>query len=106
MVGNADGRVPLPDRSVDLILLSTVFHDFVHDGVHEAALAEMKRILTPRGGLAVVEFKKIEGPPGPPKKVRLAPRELEEMLAGYGFAPTRRLDLGEYVYLGLFRLEA
>jgi ubiquinone/menaquinone biosynthesis C-methylase UbiE len=84
--------------------MATVLHDLIEDGTHEGALEEIVRVLKPGGRLAIVEFKKIPGPPGPPEKVRLAPEELIRVLEPYGFKPRDTVSLGESTYLSLFGL--
>ena len=93
---------PLGDSSVDVCLMATVLHDLIDDGTHAAALNEMVRVLKPTGQLAVVEFKKMPGPPGPPEKVRLAPEDLDRVLAPLGFQCQETVDLGAVTYLSLF----
>ncbi len=98
------GKLTLPDDSVDLCFMATVFHDIVQEGKAEQALREMKRVMRDGATLLIVEFKKIDGPPGPPKEIRMAPGEVERAMSPQGF---RRLDEGEtgpYTYRMLFRL--
>ncbi len=102
LVGDVGEAIPVPDRSVDVCLMATVFHDFVEDGIHDRVLQEIQRVLKPRGVVAIVEFKKLDGPPGPPKHVRLSQEELEAILNPYGFARRQATDLGEHTYLSLF----
>jgi hypothetical protein len=47
----------------------------------------------------VVEFKKIEGTPGPPFDVRLNPQDVEDILIKYGFEVTETVEVGKYHYL-------
>ena len=51
------------------------------------------------GILAVVEFNKIDGPPGPPLHIRLSPEEVSDMLDPYGFKELSVTDVGPYNYL-------
>jgi ubiquinone/menaquinone biosynthesis C-methylase UbiE len=102
-VGDAGRQLQVEDRQVDACLMATVLHDFVEDRISENVLPEVVRVLKPGGLLAVVEFKKIDGPPGPPRHIRLAPAAVEEMLAAYGFSKVRLTDLGPYNYLMMFR---
>jgi hypothetical protein len=46
-----------------------------------------------------VEFKKIEGPPGPPIHIRLSPEEVESMIKPFGFTPTQSVDTGPFTYM-------
>jgi ubiquinone/menaquinone biosynthesis C-methylase UbiE len=97
-------HIPLEDDTADVALLSTVLHDLVRDGTQEAALQEVSRVLKPGGKLAVVEFKTVDGPPGPPLGVRLAPEEVEALLGPHAFHLTGTLDVGQYHYVSIFVL--
>jgi ubiquinone/menaquinone biosynthesis C-methylase UbiE len=91
------------DKIVDACLMATVLHDFVEDQISKEVLHEVVRVLKPDGLLAIVEFKKIEGPPGPPVHIRLSPEEVSGMLAPYGFTKERLVEVGPFNYLMLFR---
>ena len=102
----ADVGQPLPIESgrVDLCLLATVLHDLVADGIARPALKEIGRVLKPSGILAVVEFNKQDGPPGPPKAVRLSLEEVSMLLMPLGlirFSPV--VELGPHTYFVQFR---
>jgi ubiquinone/menaquinone biosynthesis C-methylase UbiE len=84
--------------------MATVLHDLVADNTDDGTLKEVARVLKPGGRLAVVEFKKIDGPPGPPIGIRLSPRQTEARLRPYGFTLTATHDIGAYHYVTLFRL--
>ena len=98
----AAGHIPLPSRSVDVGLMATVLHDLVEAGTAAGGLAEVSRVIKPGGLLAIVEFDKIDGPPGPPRHIRLDPAEVEALVAPYGFARQQTVKLGPYNYLILF----
>lgn len=98
-------KIPLGDHSVDICLMATVLHDLIEDGTHHATLKEIARVLKPAGQLAVVEFKKMPGPPGPPEKVRLSPEVLLRVLEPLGFECRDTIDLGAVTYLSLFHLK-
>lgn len=97
--------LPLGDGTIDVCLMATVLHDLVQDGTDQRALEEIKRVFKPDGILAVIEFKKISGPPGPPVNVRISPAELDERLWQAGFTPVNKQEIivGEYTYLSLYR---
>ncbi len=97
-------RIPLAGRTIDVALMATVLHDLVESGKAEGALKETARILKPGGLFAVVEFKKIKGPPGPPIAIRLEAEDVERIVSWWGFKKRRLLDLGPYHYLTIFRL--
>ena len=98
--------IPLDDNSVDVCLMATVLHDLIEDGIHHRALNEIVRVLKPDGCLAVIEFEKIPGPPGPPEKVRLSPSDVNQVLAPLGFELEDTVALGPVIYLSLFNLKA
>ncbi|HZK13282.1 MAG TPA: methyltransferase domain-containing protein [Desulfobaccales bacterium] len=96
------GQIPLESRSVDVGLMATVLHDLVEAGTAAGALAEVARVIKAEGRLAIVEFDKIDGPPGPPRHIRLDPAEVEALVAPYGFARQQIVKLGPYNYLMTF----
>jgi len=57
--------------------MAGVFHHLLDDHSHMDTLEEIKRTLKTGGILAFVEFKKIEGPPGPPIRIKISPDEME-----------------------------
>ncbi len=95
--------IPLEAASVDLCLLATVYHDLVQDGLSGEAVSDIRRVLKPGGRLAVVEFKRMDGPPGPPRRIRIGPNELRGRLAPEGFEEIRTGSLGPFVYISVFR---
>ena len=98
-VSDVGRRIPVEDQSIDVCLMATVLHDFVEDRIDRGALNEIARVVRPAGTLAVMEFKKIDGPPGPPKHIRLSPEDVTERLDPYGFKKERAVDVGAYNYL-------
>lgn len=91
-------HVPLPDNSVDICLMATVLHDFARDGGEQQALRETARVLRQGGVLGIVEFKKIDGPPGPPIHIRLTADQVESMIQPFGFHRIKTLDVGPFTY--------
>lgn len=102
LLADAGRQMDIDDFSADLCLMATVLHDFAEVGRAEAVLKNVKRLLRPGGCLAVIEFKKIQGPPGPPIEIRLNSTEVENLAAGQGFANKGSADLGPYTYLMTF----
>ena len=95
--------IPLEADSVDLCLLATVYHDLVQDDLSNEAISDIHRVLKPDGRLALVEFKRMDGPPGPPRRIRIGPNELRGRLAPEGFKEIRTDSLGPFVYMSVFR---
>jgi ubiquinone/menaquinone biosynthesis C-methylase UbiE len=102
-VSDAGKQIPVSDQMVDVCLMATVLHDFVEDKISNEVLHEVVRVLKTGGILAIVEFKKINGPPGPPLHIRLSPEEVNDMLGPYGFKKVSFTDIRPYNYLMLFR---
>lgn len=95
-------HIPVEDDCVDVCLMATVLHDLVADQVDQPALKEVVRVMKSESALAIVEFFKKEGPPGPPKPVRLSPEEVERMLSDYGFQQKQYAEIGPDNYLQVF----
>jgi ubiquinone/menaquinone biosynthesis C-methylase UbiE len=102
-VADVGRAIPFADGSTDAALLAVVLHDLVEEGKESKALRETVRVLKPGGMLAVVEFKKIDAASGPPRRVRLDPREVEDLVVPFGFRKVRFRDLGPDLYALIFR---
>jgi ubiquinone/menaquinone biosynthesis C-methylase UbiE len=103
LLDDATEEIEIDDYSVNVCFMATVLHDFEEMNKSGAVLKQIKTILKPGGCLAVIEFKKIEGPPGPPIKIRLSKDEVEKIVSGYGFKKVKVADIGEYNYLMMCR---
>ena len=101
-IADVSEHIPLDDGIVDLCLMATVLHDLIEDHTDAGTLRELKRVMKPGGRLAVVEFKKMDGPPGPPMDIRLSPPETENHLRPYAFELIKTYDIGPYNYLSIF----
>lgn len=75
--------LPLGDAKVDVALLAFVLHE-LDDAPR--LLAEVRRILAPRGRLVVLEWVPQDEPMGPPSHERIAAPDAARLLTGNGFA--------------------
>lgn len=96
------GEIPLTDHSVDVGFMATVLHDLLEAGTAVGAMAEMTRLVKPEGLLAIVEFEKVDGPPGPPLHIRLSPEEVESFVTPFGFSRQKTKKIGPHNYLITF----
>ena len=103
----ADGSKPMPieNDSIDVCLMSTVLHDLIQEKNAEGAIMEAARVLKPHGVLAIIEFKKMDGPPGPPIHIRLRPQEVESIVELFGFNKKAMKEVGAFNYIMTFYLE-
>lgn len=102
LVCGAGEKLLIEDQMVDICLMATVIHILVNENLIMETLREIKRVLKPGGIVAVVEFYKKKGPPGPPLSWRLSPAELQEVFAGEGFRGAETMRVGPHNYLSLF----
>jgi ubiquinone/menaquinone biosynthesis C-methylase UbiE len=105
-VSNVAQKIPVDDDCVDVCLMATVLHDLVADKIEQQVLKEIVRVMKSKSTLAIVEYHKKEGPPGPPKPVKLSPEDVDHIVSAYGFKQSRYREIGPDNYLQLFtRLE-
>lgn len=104
LVSDAGKKIPVADRSIDVCLMATVLHDFVEDKIDQEVLHEIVRVIKPGGILAIMEFKKIDGPPGPPRHIRLSSEQVDDLLSPFGFKQAHYVDVGSHNYLMLFKI--
>ena len=100
-IGNITEQTKLKNASIDLIYLSTVFHGF-----NETQIAgfnkEIRRLLKPKGRLAILEIVKEETPVGPPLDMRLSPEELKQTIP---LNPMNLVMIGPFFYMQIFENE-
>ncbi len=97
---SSEERIPIPDGTVDLVLLVDVLHELEGDGT----LKEVRRILSPGGLLVVVDWRE-DGREdmGPPREERVPEGEVRRRLSSLGFGDVRRVRAGEEHYGLVFR---
>jgi ubiquinone/menaquinone biosynthesis C-methylase UbiE len=94
--GNA-GRVPLPDRIADLVLLANIWHELDSLG---AVLKETRRLLKPGGRLAILHWRaEFSGPPGPPQEHRISDAAVSAMLLSESWGVQGNKTIGAFSYL-------
>ncbi len=96
VVRSDESRVPLPDAIADRVLLAFVLHEADDQ---QALLGEVRRLLKPGGEVACIEWRKQEGPPGPPREHRLSEEEAAALAAAAGLRVIGRRALNDYHYL-------
>jgi ubiquinone/menaquinone biosynthesis C-methylase UbiE len=102
-VADVSKSMPIDPGSVDICLMAAVLHDLVEDGTHEGTLDQVRRVLAEGAVVGILEFKKIEPPPGPPRAVRLAPSQVDAMTGSHGFEKLGYVEVGDYMYLSTYR---
>ncbi len=103
IVCDAGKQIPIEDHRIDVCLMATVLHDFVEDKIDQKVIHEVLRVVKPGGVVAVMEFKKIDGPPGPPRHIRLSPEQVDDLLIPSGFRQEQCADVGPYNYLLVYK---
>jgi SAM-dependent methyltransferase len=88
---STDEAVPLPDGSLDLAMMGSVYHEFKD---RPAYLAEVRRLLGPKGRLVVIDWRPLppgaERTVGPPAHHRVAEETARAELEGQGFVVEAR----------------
>jgi ubiquinone/menaquinone biosynthesis C-methylase UbiE len=103
IVADVTKEMPLPDATIDVCLMANVMHGFLANGEIPNVMTETARVMKTGSTLAVVEFQKIDGPPGPPISIRMTPEELEALISGYGFKKNKVAEVGPFHYAAMFR---
>jgi ubiquinone/menaquinone biosynthesis C-methylase UbiE len=95
-------KISIEENEIDICLMVNVFHGLVENDEIEKSLREIKRVVKEGGVFEIVEFKKVDSYPGPPKSVRLSPGQVGSLLNGYDFKKQNLFDIGSYHYGMLF----
>jgi ubiquinone/menaquinone biosynthesis C-methylase UbiE len=99
IVGDITQKTEIPGLSIDLMYVSTVLHGFSRIQMDDFC-KEAKRLLKPKGMLAIIEIKKEPTPFGPPLDIRFSPQELREII---DLAPKQTLEIGPFFYMQTFK---
>ena len=103
IVADVTQKMPLPKAVIDVCLMANVMHGFLANGEVPSVMTEIARVMKVGSTLAVVEFQKVAGPPGPPISIRMTPKELEDLVSGYGFKKAKVVEVGPIHYAAMFR---
>jgi ubiquinone/menaquinone biosynthesis C-methylase UbiE len=101
-IGDICKRMPMETDSVDVCFMATALHELTLTDTADLALKEAARLIKPHGSLAIIEFKKIPGPPGPPLHLRLDPADVAKLVTPHGFAQKSVTEVGPYNFLIVF----
>jgi ubiquinone/menaquinone biosynthesis C-methylase UbiE len=96
VVRSSETHVPLPDGVADLVLASLVLHEATD---RAAFLREARRLLKPGGEVALIEFRQQDGPPGPPRAVRLSEADVAAAAGAAGLRVRERRALNDHQLL-------
>jgi ubiquinone/menaquinone biosynthesis C-methylase UbiE len=103
IVADVTQKMPLPKAVIDVCLMANVMHGFLANGEVPGVMTEIARVMKAGSTLAVVEFQKVAGPPGPPISIRMTPEELEDLVSGYSFKKNKVVEVGPIHYAAMFR---
>ncbi len=87
--------LPIKEESVDLVFMANLHHE-LNNRIY--FLKKVKRTLKKDGSIAVLDWKNVESPIGPPIKERLKKEEIEEDLKKANFSQITYFDLFPYHY--------
>ncbi|SHK20293.1 class I SAM-dependent methyltransferase [Thermocrinis minervae] len=95
-----ENSIPLPEHSVDFVLMTFVFHE-LSDPI--TFLKELERVAKPFGYLAIIDWKKEERDKGPPPEEVYSEWEVGLMLEEAGLKVGRVIEVGKYCF-GVYAL--
>lgn len=102
-VHSEESHVPLPDGVADRVFIAFVLHESDDPA---AFLREARRLLRSGGEVAVVDWHKKEGTPGPPLEHRVGEDEIEGLAAQVGLRPVPADHRSENYYLARLSRDA
>jgi|TARA_B110000263_G_scaffold242599_1_gene248273 ubiquinone/menaquinone biosynthesis C-methylase UbiE len=93
-----EAKIPLDDASVDIALLSNVFHE---TSSPTRLIRDVERIVKKGGWIVIMEWKKEEMTAGPPLKERIALEDVEKLIDKINLPIKARRTIGKSRYLVL-----
>jgi ubiquinone/menaquinone biosynthesis C-methylase UbiE len=88
--------IPLPDGSIDRVLMFNVLHGLVFNGESKIVLEDIVRILYPKGTVAIIESRPGANGRGPPEEVRIGPDRIEGLMGEYGLSVLDHQRIGPF----------
>lgn len=88
--------LPLAEDACDAALLANLWHE-LDDAV--AVARELRRAVRPGGRVAILDWRPVEPPPGPPLDHRVEPDSARDALATAGWVPSAPYRVGPYAWL-------
>ena len=92
----ASNEISLPDKSIDIFYMVTVLHHI--DNV-PTFVQNIKKVLTDKGKVVIIEFYKKESQSGPPIGHRMSEKEIGNYFAPVNMHIKVEESLGENLYL-------
>ena len=86
-------RCPLPDAIADAVLMQNIHHE-LENAIDN--LKECRRLMKPGGVMAVIDWKPMETPGGPPLEIRVEAGKIEKDFIAAGFNSVKSLDVFQY----------
>ena len=98
VVADAVKTIPLPDKSIDICIMSNVLHGFVANSELPGIMANLEKIMKRESRLVIIEFKKSLLSFGPPFSIKLNEEELKKTLEIYGYEALSGFKPGPFHY--------
>lgn len=95
--------LPVPEQSIDICLMSMVLHHLAAAGTALNVIGNLYPILKPDARLFIIEFEKIDGPPGPPKRIRLSRQQVRELLPPSQFELEDVTQVETHIFMQCYR---
>ena len=99
---DATKSIPVPEKSVDACIIASVLHGFVDNGEDDRVFDLLLPIIKNGGKIAIIEFKKHKALPGPPYDERLAPADVDAVMAKHGCKKVASFSAGLLHYTRVF----